>query len=105
MGPEPSGPSLEDGLAHAAGPVVLAVIDALQGLDDLVEAAVALRVLDDVLLRRRVVHATEGLLHVDRAHHAPALPRGGGADSPTGAVTVGSWRPRRSSGCSPTRCG
>src|SRR3954468_15647827 len=98
-------PSVEDRLADAAGPVVLAVVDALQRLDHLVRAAVVLRVLDDVLLARGVVDAAEGLLDVDRAHHDPGLPRGGGADSPTGAVTVGTWRPGRSSGCWPTRCG
>src|SRR4051812_47802111 len=99
------GPLFEDGLAHAAGPVVRAVVDALESLDDVVPAAVLLCVLDDLLLRRRVVHAAEGLLDVDRAHHAPGLPREGCDDSRTGAVTVEAWRPGRSSGCSPTRCG
>src|SRR3954468_14612140 len=79
------GPLLEDRLADAAGPVVLAVVDALEGLDDVVPAAVFLCVLDDVLLRRRVVHAPEGLLDVDRAHHERGLPCGGDGDSPTGA--------------------
>src|SRR3954454_2056946 len=69
--------SVEDCGADAARPVVLKVIDALQRLDDVVAAAVVLCVLDDVLLLRRVVHAPEGLLDVDRAHHVPRpTPRG-----------------------------
>src|SRR3954452_2846524 len=80
--PSGAGPLVEDGGAHPARALVLPVLDVLQRLDDVVAAAVLLGVLDDLLLRGRVVHAAEGLLDVDGAHHAagrtpapPAVPQ------------------------------
>src|SRR3954471_6864831 len=91
------GPLVEDGGAHPAGALVLPVLDVLQRLDDVVAAAVLLGVLDDLLLRGRVVHAAEGLLDVDGAHHAagrtPAPPAvsqpGDGCPDTVGDVDAG----------------
>src|SRR4028118_693750 len=73
MGTEPTGRSVEDRGTDPAGALVLAVVDLLGGVDDLLVAA--LGVLEDLLLAGRVVHALEGLLDVDGAHHDPGLPR------------------------------
>src|SRR3954470_2397926 len=81
--------SVEDRLAHPTRALVLAVLDPLQGLQDVVVGPVLLRVLDDVLLLRRVVHAAEGLLDVDGAHHAGAGTPRGRRRFPEAAVTVG----------------
>src|SRR4028118_2285233 len=73
MGTEPTGRSVEDRGTDPAGALVLAVVDLLEGVDDLLVAT--LGVLEDLLLAGRVVHALEGLLDVDGAHHDPGLPR------------------------------
>src|SRR5919202_2630076 len=81
MGTEPSGRSAEDRRTDPARPLVLAVLDLLQGVDDLLVAAVLLRVPDDVVPARGVVHAREGLLDVDGADHADGLPRSPAGDA------------------------
>src|SRR3954463_13646861 len=75
MDTEPSGRSAEDRGTDPAGPLVLAVVDPLQGVDDLLVPAVLLGVLHDVVLARGVVHPGERLLDVDGADHADGLPR------------------------------
>src|SRR3712207_1368794 len=86
MGTEPSGRSVEDRGTDPAGPLVLAVVDLVQRVEDLLVAA--LGVLQDLLLRGRVVHALEGLLDVDGAHHEPGLPPSAAADAriPSGSA-------------------
>src|SRR3954463_10913615 len=93
MGTEPSRGSVEDGRTDPARALVLAVLDLLEGVEHFLVGAVLLGVLDDLLLVRGVVHATEGLLDVDRAHHAVALPALRPVDAPL----------RSGSGCSDDR--
>src|SRR3954447_5242867 len=97
MGTEPSGRSVEDRGTDPAGTLVLAVVDLLQRVEDLLVAAVLLRVLDDVVLARGVVHPGEGLLDVDGTHHADGLPRPPPGDA---RIRSGSGRrhPRRAPG-------
>src|SRR3954454_4743654 len=86
MGTEPSGRSIEDRGTDSAGTLVLPVVDLLQRVEHLFVPA--LRVLEDLLLRRRVVHALEGLLNVDGAHHGPGLPPSAAGDAriPSGSA-------------------
>src|SRR5947209_19302668 len=74
MGTEPSRGSVEDRGTDPAGPLVLAVVDRPERVEDLLVRAVRLGVLDDLVLARRVVHAAEGLLDVNGAGHARHLP-------------------------------
>src|SRR3954451_8601131 len=93
MGTEPSRGSVEDGRTDPARAFVLAVLDLLEGVEHFLVGAVLLGVLGDLLLVRGVVHAAEGLLDVDRAHHAVALPALRPVDAPL----------RSGSGCSDDR--
>src|SRR4051812_43542441 len=94
MDTEPSGRSVEDGRTDPARALVLAVVDLLQGLEDVGIGAVLLGVTDDLLFARRVVHAPESLLDVDRTRHGVGLPalRGGDARIRSGS---GRRHPRR----------
>src|SRR4051795_12452278 len=82
MGTQPSRGSVEDLRTHPARPFVLAIRDLLERLDDLLVTSVLLRMADDVLLAGGVVHPLESLLDVDRAGHAPGLPRAPLRDAP-----------------------
>src|SRR5919107_2533880 len=86
MGTEPSGRSVEDRGTDPAGALVLPVVDLLQRLEHVLVAA--LGVLEDLLLRGRVVHALEGLLDVEGAYHGPGLPpsTAGDARIPSGSA-------------------
>src|SRR3954463_9411669 len=97
MGTEPSGPSVEHRGADPTGPLELAVVDPLERVEDVLAGAVGARVLEDLLLARRVVHPGQRLLDVDGAHHGPGLPEAGPRH------TVAGWTPPRSPGCWPTR--
>src|SRR5918997_2335943 len=86
MGTEPTGRSVEDRGTDPAGSLVLPVVDLLQRVQHLLVAA--LGVLEDLLLAGRVVHALEGLLDVDGAHHEPGLPPTAASDAriPSGSA-------------------
>src|SRR4051794_4017936 len=93
MDTEPTGASVEDGRTDPARAFVLAVVDLLQGLEDLVVGPVLLGLLDDLLLVGRVVQAGQCLLDVDGAGHGAALP----------TPSRGDARIRSGSGCRDTR--
>src|SRR3712207_4214710 len=97
MGTEPSGRSVEDRGTDPAGTLVLPVVDLLQRVEHVLVAA--LGVLEDLLLGRRVVHALEGLLDVDGAHHGTRLPAPTQVDA---RIPSRGWRRRGSWGCWPT---
>src|SRR5918998_3014207 len=97
MGTEPTGRSVEDRGTDPAGSLVLAVVDLPERVEDLL--VTALGVLEDLLLAGRVVHALEGLLDVDGAHHAPRLPPPTCVDARIPSLTC---TRRRSWGCWPT---